>query len=1161
MRPDYGQARITLGLDFRVSNGQGSKLPSSIGRSGVKRRADSAEVERTARPLAACRSTSSVNLISPLSIPARTLRALILRSIATDTFAVLRWSPLRTVVAGRSVGVRHRMHARTLLIAIFTAFVAVLALAGSPAPARADGTAAAQAQCVNADGSPILDPATGAPVPCAAADAQPPAATPDPAQTTPDPGAPATDPAPASQPPATVDTSTTPQTDAPSAGTQEPQSVEPGTSKSNPSVKHEGKPRKRHRHGQPADSGHTGPDDSKPPPPPSSLLKPGGSPGGTTDSGSGGPSTGAVGGGGTFPLVSGPVIVPHAVPNIVLDTFRVPPFLLPIYQAAGVEYGVRWEVLAAINSIETDYGRNLSVSTAGAEGWMQFMPGTWATYGVDANRDGRKDPYNPVDAIFAAARYLKAAGAGDSLQKAIFSYNHAQWYVDDVLARARALSAIPAEVIGSLSGLTLGRFPIAAPSTYAGRLDTRAKTGRVTSGNAALTVGSSAARRGMRIYTRPGAPVVAVQDATVVAIGTNRRLGRYIRLRDAYGNTYTYAHLAKVAALHPVPKPRAESEQAIRRELGLDGKDPKPTGSATAGKQTSTPQSSAQTLSATTLAAPATTGSPATSGVAAPIFTTQHPGGNVGALTGDAPTDTGATGATPAATSTDPVASAPAATVPVEKTSTAALIRGVATTPDATLTAAADSSGRPPLYLRLRAYARLAMAKLDAAAPAVDVSTFGAYFADRPAGLKRGDYVLKPMRRGAKVIAGTIIGRVGLASLRRTQGTSAGDRVAERKAAKQLHLARVPHLYFEVRPAGRKSPRIDPKPILDGWRLLDETAIYRARNPVVHSASASDKLTIGQILLMSKDQLARHVLANPNIKMYECGRQDVQAGVIDRRVLATLEFLVSRGMNPTVTALKCGHSLYTTSGNISEHSTGDAVDIAAINGTPINGHQGPGSITDKAVRQLITLQGTMKPHQIITLMQYPGTDNTLALADHYDHIHVGFHESATETSALKPSQWDRLINGLERIRNPTIIGAGQVAAAARDRASRAQRSGPTPVRVTAAVDAADIIADTPYIWGGGHSSFQAQGYDCSGSVSWVLHGAGLLDQPLTSGDLERYGDPGPGRWITIYANAAHTFMVIGGWRYDTGNLPSTGTRWSDSGRSTAGFVARHPPGL
>ena len=98
------------------------------------------------------------------------------------------------------------------------------------------------------------------------------------------------------------------------------------------------------------------------------------------------------------------------VPNFIIRKFRVPPFLLPIYQAAGIEYGVRWEVLAAINEIETDYGRNLNVSSAGAVGWMQFMPSTWRMYGVDANRDGRKDPYNPVDAIFASARYLAAAG-------------------------------------------------------------------------------------------------------------------------------------------------------------------------------------------------------------------------------------------------------------------------------------------------------------------------------------------------------------------------------------------------------------------------------------------------------------------------------------------------------------------------------------------------------------------------------------------------------------------------------------------------------------------------------------------------------------------------------------------------------------------------------
>src|SRR5438105_3976927 len=156
-----------------------------------------------------------------------------------------------------------------------------------------------------------------------------------------------------------------------------------------------------------------------------------------------------------------------SVPNFVIRQFRVPIFLLPIYQAAGNQYGIRWEVLAAINEIESDYGRNLSVSTAGAVGWMQFLPSTWAKYGVDANGDGKRDPYNPVDAIFAAASYLKAAGGDKDIKRAIFAYNHAGWYVDSVLLRAKLIAGVPGDLIGSLTGLTEGRFPVAAHARYA----------------------------------------------------------------------------------------------------------------------------------------------------------------------------------------------------------------------------------------------------------------------------------------------------------------------------------------------------------------------------------------------------------------------------------------------------------------------------------------------------------------------------------------------------------------------------------------------------------------------------------------------------------------------------------------------------------------------
>jgi murein DD-endopeptidase MepM/ murein hydrolase activator NlpD len=116
-----------------------------------------------------------------------------------------------------------------------------------------------------------------------------------------------------------------------------------------------------------------------------------------------------------------------------------PSFLLWIYHAAGKRYGLPWAVLAAINQIETDYGRNLSTSSAGAVGWMQFMPGTWSEWGVDADRDGIANPYSPIDAIFTAARYLQASGAGTDLPRAIFAYNHASWYVTAVLLRAQML--------------------------------------------------------------------------------------------------------------------------------------------------------------------------------------------------------------------------------------------------------------------------------------------------------------------------------------------------------------------------------------------------------------------------------------------------------------------------------------------------------------------------------------------------------------------------------------------------------------------------------------------------------------------------------------------------------------------------------------------------
>jgi peptidoglycan hydrolase-like protein with peptidoglycan-binding domain len=130
----------------------------------------------------------------------------------------------------------------------------------------------------------------------------------------------------------------------------------------------------------------------------------------------------------------------------------------------------------------------------------------------------------------------------------------------------------------------------------------------------------------------------------------------------------------------------------------------------------------------------------------------------------------------------------------------------------------------------------------------------------------------------------------------------------------------------------------------------------------------------------------------------------------------------------------------------------------------------------------------------------------------------------------------------------------------RGAAPRVQSSG-VPVAVLRAIRAGNRIAHLPYRYGGGHGSFHDAAYDCSGSVSYLLHGAGVLGSPLDSGSLMRWGVPGRGRWITVYANAGHTFAVVRGRRFDTSGRWRSGSRWHGDMRSTAGYVARHPAGL
>jgi cell wall-associated NlpC family hydrolase len=146
-------------------------------------------------------------------------------------------------------------------------------------------------------------------------------------------------------------------------------------------------------------------------------------------------------------------------------------------------------------------------------------------------------------------------------------------------------------------------------------------------------------------------------------------------------------------------------------------------------------------------------------------------------------------------------------------------------------------------------------------------------------------------------------------------------------------------------------------------------------------------------------------------------------------------------------------------------------------------------------------------------------------------------------------------------------GAGRsVDAAALSAGGLATVPPAAPSRVAAIINAANSVARKPYVYGGGHGrladeTFVDTAYDCSGSVSFALAAAGLVDSPMDSSTLARYGKPGPGRWVTIYANAGHAFMTVAGLRFDTSGRDAGGSRWQADSRSVGGFVARHPPGL
>jgi membrane-bound lytic murein transglycosylase B len=600
-----------------------------------------------------------------------------------------------------------------------------------------------------------------------------------------------------------------------------------------------------------------------------------------------------------------------------LGFYRIPLFLLPIYQAAAIQYGVPWQILAAINEVETDYGSDLSVSSAGAEGWMQFEPSTWLQYGVDALDAGYADPYNPVDAIFAAARYLHAADASKNLHTAILAYNHSEAYAESVLLRAKLISSYPKSVIATLTGLVDARLPVtgkqvswgallpapASPSSATanakavasksktGSNDANAAAGSVAQSDSTTTAAGSvpgsvpapsptAAASGaasgekadtapqfVELMSAPNASVVAVQDGRVLGLGRSHRLGKYVILRDIYGDVFTYAGLGNIAPSYRLPK-----------------------------------VPSAALIASANPAASAGTG-------------------------GDSPL-----------------------TLRVKQSH-------AQTTSSQDSVPAGTAESVPAVTGKVRLFANPGNPDALAAAARVTTST--------PA---KGSGKGLPLQRGSLVAEGTVLGHVLVP-----------------------HGAKDGHLRFAVQPAG-DAGSIDPRPVLANWKELDAALHPQgARGQAdLLGATASD------VFLLSKSQLELAVLSDPGITLDARARHEVASGAIDRRVLAVLAFLSRSGLKPTVQALHRGPILSTPAGRLaaSDGDTGGAVDISAVNGIPIAGHEGSGSITDSTIRTLLTLRGEYVPNQIASLMRYPDAANTLATRAHANAVQIDFQPSA-----------------------------------------------------------------------------------------------------------------------------------------------------------------------
>jgi hypothetical protein len=287
------------------------------------------------------------------------------------------------------------------------------------------------------------------------------------------------------------------------------------------------------------------------------------------------------------------------------------------------------------------------------------------------------------------------------------------------------------------------------------------------------------------------------------------------------------------------------------------------------------------------------------------------------------------------------------------------------------------------LQLSLRAYA---------AASNVDVGGAGAsdYFS-RPVPLRPDAFTLAPLRRGVTVAAGTVLGRIA----------SAPDGATG--------------MVLQIRPAGAKTA-VDPSSIIAGWELLGRLTAGRAALAGAGQTGAygARNTSLGQLLLASKGELERAVLSDPRVSIDGCDRRGIAAGVVDWRALAAIEYLSYSGLAPTVSGVACGEAIGFGA------ARGTQLEISALGGVPVAGHQTDGGVVDLAIRALLGLQGALRPSRVISLHTYPWEPATIALPDHAARLDVVFPAPRTaaasrRTGELDTAEWQRLIARLTQL--------------------------------------------------------------------------------------------------------------------------------------------------